>query len=75
MKINAFIAIFLLSACTPLVQSSSNSDSNAKLLKTRDMAYEPQIKTILLHPAFSDPQVTLQPAVTKLGTMESDAFF
>lgn len=67
MKINAFVAICLLSACTPLAQSSSNSDSNAKVLKNSDMAYEPQIKTILLHPAFSDPQVTLQPAVTKLG--------
>jgi hypothetical protein len=67
MKICAIAAILLLGACTPLVQSSSNSDSNAKILRNNDMAYETQIKTILLHPAFSDPQATLQPAITKLG--------
>lgn len=53
--------------CTPIGQSSSNSDSYAKILRNSDMAYEPQIKTVLLHPAFSDPQATLQPAVTSFG--------
>ena len=61
------ILLLLTSACTPLSQSSSISDSNAKILKTIDLAYEPQIKTMVLHPDFNDPQVYLQPAVTRLG--------
>jgi hypothetical protein len=65
------IFLFLLGVltygCTPISQSSSNSDSNTKILQNIDMAYEDQIRTISIHPNSNDPSVTLLPAVTKLG--------
>lgn len=67
MKNNILIFILLLWGCTPLTQSSSNSGSNSKLLQNIDIAYEPQIKTILIRPDFDDPATFLQPAVTALG--------
>src|SRR5688572_7945068 len=68
MKYNALIAVFLLlAACTPLTQSVLAYDENTKILQNIDLAYEPQIRTIELHPAFTDPQATLLPAVTKMG--------
>jgi hypothetical protein len=57
----------LLGSCTPLVQSSTNSGTDTKILRTIDVAYESQVKTASIHPAFADPQAILQPAVTKLG--------
>lgn len=67
MKSKVLIFILLLWGCTPLTQSSSNSDSNSKLLKNVDVAYEPQIKTIVIRPDFDDPGTFLQPAVTAMG--------
>jgi hypothetical protein len=62
---------FLLSAltysCTPISQSSTNSESNAKILHHIDMWYEEQIRTVSLHPNVNDPAATLLPAITKLG--------
>ena len=54
-------------SCTPLSQSSQNSGSNPKTMRYIDFAYEPQIRTISLRPAFDDPQAYLEPAVTRLG--------
>jgi hypothetical protein len=61
------LLVSLLSACVPLSQSSSISDSNPKTLRLTDYAYEPQIKTIQLHPNLG-LESDLMPAVTKLGT-------
>jgi hypothetical protein len=58
---------FLVHACTPISQSSSNYDSNVKVLQNIDMAYESQIRTVSIHPIVNAPQATLLPAVTKLG--------
>jgi hypothetical protein len=54
-------------SCTPVPQSTVNSAGNPKTLQFIDKAYEPEIKTILLHPAVNDPYATLFPAVTTLG--------
>jgi hypothetical protein len=70
MKTNLLIFIFLLSGCTPLTQTSTGSDGRTKILRNIDLAYEPQIKTISIHPAFDAPEAYLQPAVTKLGQWE-----
>jgi hypothetical protein len=59
-----FACIFY--GCTPLSQTSG-VDGLGKSLQLRDKAYEPQIKTIKLHPAFNEPQASLLPAVAKLG--------
>ena len=67
MKIKNLIIIFLLSACTPLVQSSTNPGSDTKILRNIDYAYEDQIKTIIIRPAIDDPQSYMLPAVTQLG--------
>ncbi len=67
MKINLLIIICLLSACTPLTQTSTSYDSQSKVLQYTDRAYEPQIKTIVIKPGFSDPATYLEPAVTQLG--------
>jgi hypothetical protein len=64
-KINTLLLV-MLSACVPLTQSSSISESNPKILRFTDYAYEPQIKTVLLHP-IGDSDANLLPAVTKLG--------
>lgn len=53
--------------CTPLSQSSQNYGSNPKTLRFIDYAYEPEIHTLAIKPAFNDPQTYLEPAVTKLG--------
>lgn len=50
-------------SCTPLSQSSVNSGSNPKTLKLMDIAYEPEIMTVQLHPA----NAPIEPAVTPLG--------
>src|SRR5687768_2730561 len=67
MTMPKLLFLVLLVACTPLSQSSLNSGSNPKVLTFNDFAYEPQIRTILLHPAFNDPKSILSPAVTRLG--------
>lgn len=67
MKIFILTGICILSACTPIAQSVSTSGAGAKILRNADMAYEPQIRTITLHPANADVQATLQPAITQLG--------
>jgi len=53
----------IVGSCTPIAQSSVNSDSNPKALRLIDIAYEPEIKTIQLHPQNS----AVEPAVTSLG--------
>lgn len=67
MKIFILTGICILSACTPIAQSVSTSGAGAKILRNADMAYEPKIRTITLHPANADVQATLQPAITQLG--------
>jgi hypothetical protein len=59
--------ILTLEGCTPIGQASGSDDGSGKTLQLVDKAYEPQIKTIKLHPAFSEPQANLLPAVAKLG--------
>lgn len=54
-------------SCTPLTQSSQNSGSNPKTMRFIDFAYEPQIRTVVVRPAYADPSSYLEPAVTKLG--------
>lgn len=54
---------FYFYGCTPIAQSSVNSQSNPKILRLADAAYEPQIRTIRLFPAGSP----LLPAVIPLG--------
>ena len=53
----------LAASCTPIVQSSTNSESNPKVLRLTDFAYEPEIRTVELSPE----GFPLLPAVTKLG--------
>lgn len=36
-------------------------------MRFTDFAYEPQIKTMVIRPAFEDPRTYLEPAVTRLG--------
>ena len=55
--------IFVANCCTPIAQSSVNSESKPKVLRLIDIAYEPEIRTIQLSP-LSAP---MQPAVTPLG--------
>ncbi|MBA4056736.1 MAG: DUF5103 domain-containing protein [Marivirga sp.] len=57
------LACLTLASCTPIAQSSSNSESNPKILRLMDFTYEPQIKTIELSPE-SSPQA---PAVIPIG--------
>jgi hypothetical protein len=57
------IVIFLTGSCTPIAQSSVNSESNPKALKLIDIAYEQEIKTIQLHPV----NAPIEPAVTSMG--------
>ena len=61
----SFLALIALAiaSCTPIAQSSVNSESNPKTLRLTDFAYEPQIKTIELGP----DGVTSAPAVTRFG--------
>ena len=60
-----FLTVFAcyLWSCTPIAQSSVNSESNPKVLKLIDIAYEPEVKTIQLHPQ----NAPLEPAVTPMG--------
>jgi len=53
-------------SCTPLSQSSVNSGSNPKALKLMDIAYEPEIMTVQLHPG----NAPIEPAVTPLGNWD-----
>ncbi|HEY5916349.1 MAG TPA: DUF5103 domain-containing protein [Chryseolinea sp.] len=55
--------ITLAASCVPISQSSTNSNSNPKVLRLTDFAYEPEIKTIQLSPE----GFPLLPAVTRLG--------
>ncbi len=52
-----------LTCCIPVSQSSFNSESNPKVLRLTDFAYEPGIKTIELSPAGD----ALGSAVVRLG--------
>ena len=67
MKSNVLILMCFLCGCTPLAQSSLNSGSNPKAMRFTDFTYEPQIKTVVVKPAFEDPSTYLEPAVTRLG--------
>jgi hypothetical protein len=67
MRIQLLIVLSFLGACTPLTQSSVNSGSNPKVLNFIDYAYEPQVRTIMLHPATGHQEALLQPAVTRIG--------
>lgn len=60
-----FLYFLLLAAtsCTPIAQSSVNSESNPKVLRLSDYAYEPQIRTIQLAPEGNPTE----PAVIQLG--------
>lgn len=49
-----------------MTQSSSFSESNPKTLKFGDFTYEPQIKTVLLHPVLGTGD-NLEPAITQFG--------
>ena len=55
--------VLLVISCTPLTQSSTNSSGNPKTLKLIDIAYEPEIKTVQLHPL----NAAVLPAVTPVG--------
>jgi hypothetical protein len=59
----SMLLVLLAAACTPIAQSTVNSDGNPKTLQLIDRAYEPQIKTIQLYASGN----TLNPAVTGLG--------
>lgn len=61
--IYTILVCMTMASCTPIAQSSSNSESNPKTLRLMDFAYEPQIKTIELSPENSP----LTPAVISLG--------
>lgn len=50
-------------SCTPIAQSSLNSESNPKALKLIDIAYEPEVRTVELYPQ----NAPMAPAVTSLG--------
>ncbi|HKZ39041.1 MAG TPA: type IX secretion system plug protein domain-containing protein [Chryseolinea sp.] len=63
MKHILLIFAFAMAACTPIVQSSVNSESNPKALKLIDLGYEPEIKTIQLYPE----NAPTEPAVTSFG--------
>jgi len=52
-----------IASCTPITQSSLNSEGNPKALKLMDLTYEPQIKTVQLNV----DGLPLNPAVTRLG--------
>jgi len=65
MKYNLFLLFFLCS-CVPLTQSSSISESNPKSLHFSDYTYEPQIRTVLLHPTIGN-DADLLPAVIQFG--------
>ena len=58
-----FILVFLMGSCTPVTQSSVNSESNPKALRLIDIAYEADIKTVQLHPV----NAPIEPAVTSMG--------
>ncbi|HTE33688.1 MAG TPA: type IX secretion system plug protein domain-containing protein, partial [Chryseolinea sp.] len=52
-----------MTSCTPVAQSSVNSNINPKALRLTDFTYEPQIRTVELAPE-GQP---MEPAVTQLG--------
>ncbi len=55
----------LFEGCTPLATTSSSGQ--AKQLALADRTYEPEIKTVMLHPNSTDPRANLLPAVAKIG--------
>lgn len=57
------LAILFLKGCTPISQSSGNYESNPKTLRLIDIAYEPEIRTVQLHPV----NAPMEPAVTPMG--------
>jgi hypothetical protein len=65
-KIAVIVSLFFAS-CTPIAQSSVNSSGQPKMLEMRDLTYESQIRSVTLHPLATDPNITLQPAVTQFG--------
>lgn len=65
MKFDYILIAFLgMVSCTPIAQSSVNSDGNSKVLRLADTTYEPQIKTVQLSPNGAP----LASSVTPLGT-------
>jgi hypothetical protein len=68
MKFKHIPVLFLivLSNCTPIAQSSTNSVANPKTLRLEDSAYEVEIKTVRLYPKGSP----LAPGVTSLGNWD-----
>jgi hypothetical protein len=67
MKFNILILTILIWSCTPLAQSTTGVDSQAKVLRNIDFTYEPQIRTMVLRPALGESIDYLQPAVARLG--------
>jgi len=61
MKFPIFLVSLLIVACTPYI-SNTQSITTDKVLELKDRAYEPQIKTIQLHPLGAP----YQPAVIEL---------
>jgi Type 9 secretion system plug protein 1st domain len=53
--------------CAPFPQSSAIFEGDPKTLVFEDRAYEPQIKTIQLYPAYGSRENELLPAVIPLG--------
>src|SRR5436190_3072119 len=66
MKYAILLPFLLCLGCSPMTQSSSFSESNPKALKFGDFTYEPQIKTVLLHPVLGTGD-NLEPAITQFG--------
>jgi hypothetical protein len=61
-----FGVCILFVSCAPMATSTSTPPS-AKTLKFTDFAYEPQIKTIMVHQESSDREATLDPSVAPLN--------
>src|SRR5688572_18427165 len=67
MKFKILTLTILVWSCTPLAQSASDVNSEAKILRNIDFAYEPQIRTIVLRPVVGGSFDFLQPSVARLG--------
>jgi hypothetical protein len=59
--------VILTESCIPAGQSSVNSETSPKMLMLNDLTYEPQIRSVSIHPISPNRDVTLEPAVTELG--------
>ncbi|MBT1703416.1 DUF5103 domain-containing protein [Chryseosolibacter indicus] len=67
MRYLVIYTLLLLAGCTPLAPNAISSEGSVKVLRFADQTYEPEIKTVVIHPASSNQTSSLLPAVTKLG--------